>query len=193
MLRTLENNQKFFTPPLWSSTMWKKYLDISHSAFSPMPNVRIKSKEQPLDLKTNRAQLLSTFKLWARNFFLKSEWGEYRYYLSQYRKNGPSTLSNHNSSQSHLRDRKIIFSMYLKGIYPNGKQAGFLLSKDVVNRRFSNVKCSLSSVQICSLTLRGPKRLWLSTISNNQTVNSICSPPKNDKTLHGGARVSGSI
>lgn len=78
--------------------------------------------------------------------------------------------------------------MYLKGICPNDKPAGFLLSKYVVNRRFSNVKCSLSSVQICSLTLQGPKRLWLSTVSNNQTVNSICSSHKNDKTLHGSAR-----
>lgn len=65
IFRTLENSQtKVFTPPLFMiKYSIKKYLDISHSAFSPLPNVRIKSKEQALDLRTSRAQLLHTFKL----------------------------------------------------------------------------------------------------------------------------------
>lgn len=36
----------------------KKYLDINHCAFSPLPKVRIRSEEQALDLTTSRAQLL---------------------------------------------------------------------------------------------------------------------------------------
>lgn len=94
VFRTLENNQtKVFTPPsLMIKYNIKKYLDISHSVFSPLPKVKIKSEEQALDLRTSGAQLLPTSKSWARNFFLKREWGEDGYYHPQYKKCGPLTL-----------------------------------------------------------------------------------------------------
>lgn len=77
--------------------------------------------------------------------------------------------------------------MYFKGIGPKGKQAGFLLSKDAVNR-FSNVKCSLSSVQICSLTLKGPKRVWQFSDSQQQAIIKLLISSAPLLTSHGGAR-----